>query len=49
MLQVNETKKLLHNPRVLAGLVILLAGFLLFFNLEKGSLWDWDEAIYAAS
>lgn len=48
MLPVNEMKKLLLKPTVLGLVVILLAGFLLFFDLGKGSLWDWDEAIYAS-
>lgn len=36
------------KPKGLLMLLLLLSGFLLFFNLGKGSLWDWDEAIYAS-
>lgn len=39
---------LVLKPKALFTLLILVSGFLLFFNLGKGSLWDWDEAIYAS-
>lgn len=38
----------LSRPSFLFILLLLLSSFLLFFHLGGGSLWDWDEAIYAS-
>lgn len=36
------------QQKTLFVLLISISGFLLFYHLGKGSLWDWDEAIYAS-
>jgi 4-amino-4-deoxy-L-arabinose transferase-like glycosyltransferase len=36
------------KPKFLMVLLFFLSSFILFHDLGKGSLWEWDEAIYAS-
>lgn len=47
-MQTDRINVLLQNKSFHFILLVVVAGLMLFSKLGQGSLWDWDEAIYAS-